>query len=97
MVGGGIGKVGIVFGFMVKDRRDCIKDVFDVLRKYEARTCSIMSCYANAPDGYRFIQIRAFNINRERLEEMKKELQTHARLLYMVDRRKNTRRVYESP
>lgn len=95
VVGSGIGKVGILFGFVVKDQQDCIKELFDVIRKYDARTCSIMSCYANAPEGYRFIQIRAFNINRGKLEELKKELQTKARVVYLVDRREDRREVYE--
>jgi acetoin utilization protein AcuB len=94
--GSGIGKLGILFGFMVKDQPDCIKDLFDVIRKYDARTCSIMSCYANAPEGYRYIQIRAFNVNRRKLDELKKELQEKAKVLYIVDRRENTREVYET-
>jgi acetoin utilization protein AcuB len=95
VVGSGIGKMGILFGFIVEDRPDCIKDLYDVIRTYDARACSIMSCYANAPEGCRYLQIRAFNIDRRKLEELKKELQTKARLLYLVDRRENKREVYE--
>ncbi len=89
----GIGKVGILFGFMVKDQPNCVGYLYDVIRKYDARCCSIMSCYANAPEGYRYVQIRAFNIDRGKLEDIKKELQEKAKVLYIVDRRENKREV----
>ncbi|MDQ7785005.1 MAG: CBS and ACT domain-containing protein [Desulfomonilaceae bacterium] len=95
VVGSSIGKLGILCGFLVKDEPDTISDLFQVMRRYDARACSIMSCYANAPEGYRYLQIRAFHIDRRRLPQMKKELETKAKVLFIVDRRENTREVYE--
>lgn len=95
VVGSGTGKLGILFGFLVRDRPDCITDLYNVIRKYDARACSIMSCYANAPEGYRYLQIRAFNINRRRLEELKSELRKTAKLLFIVDRKEGKREVFD--
>ena len=97
VAGSSIGKLGILCGFMVKDEPDTIRDLFDILRKYDARACSIMSCYANAPQGYRYLQIRAFHIDRRMMDQMRKELETKARVLFIVDRREDKREVYEGP
>jgi len=97
VAGSSIGKLGILCGFMVKDEPDTMRHLFDILRKYDARACSIMSCYANAPEGYRYVQIRAFHIDRRTLEQMKKELQTRAKLVFILDRREDKREVYADP
>jgi acetoin utilization protein AcuB len=96
VVASGTGKLGILFGFIVKDEPDCISELYDVIRKYDARACSIMSCYANAPEGYRYLQIRAFNINRRKLDNLKQELKDRADVLFIVDRREGTREVFSS-
>ena len=85
---------GLQLGFLVEDRPGSIKEVTDVIRKYRARLVSIVSSYEKAPDGFRYLHIRTFNINREKLPEMKQELKKTARMLYMVDLREGTRETY---
>jgi acetoin utilization protein AcuB len=92
----GIPKRGLQLGFLVKDVPGSIKEVTDVIRKFRARLVSIVSTYEKAPDGYRYLHIRTFNVNREKLPEMKEELKEKARLLYMVDLRDGVRESYAS-
>jgi len=91
----GLTRRGIQFGFLVEDKPGSIKQITDIIRKYEARLVSIMSSYEKAPEGYRYLYVRAFNVSREHLEELKMELREKARMLYMVDLRDNTREIYE--
>ncbi len=66
-----------------------------MLRKYNARLVSIMSSYEKAPEGHRHVFVRAFNLDRETLPQLKAELQEKGKMLYMVDHRDNKREVYE--
>lgn len=90
----GLTKRGVQFGFMLGDRPGSIKEVTDIIRAYHARLVSIMTTYAKAPQGSRFCYIRAFNVNRERLQELKEELAKKAKLLYVIDIRDNVRETY---
>ena len=88
-------KRGIQFAFQVEDRPGCIKELESILRKYGGRVRSIMSTYADTPEGYRKVYIRMYGINREKLPQLKDELREKAELIYMVDHRKNIRETYQ--
>jgi acetoin utilization protein AcuB len=92
----GFPKRGILFGFLLDDRPGSIKEVTDILRKYNARLLSIMATYARAPEGSRYVYIRAHRIDRLTLPDLKKELADAAKLLYMVDLRDGKRETYAS-
>lgn len=92
----GIINKGIQFGLLVEDRPGSIKEVTDVIRNYKARLVSILTTYDKAPDGYRCLYIRVFQVNREKLPQLKEELAKTARLLYMVDLRDGNRETYAS-
>lgn len=87
-------KQGLMFGFLIQDRPGSIKDITDVMRKYEARIVSILSSYDRAPDDHRFVYIRLFDIDRFGLEDMKDELKQRAKVLYFIDQRENIREIY---
>jgi len=53
-----------------------------------------LSSYELAPEGYRNVYIRAFNIDREKLLSLKEELKQKAKMLYVVDHRENIREIY---
>ncbi|MGO9568776.1 MAG: CBS and ACT domain-containing protein [Desulfomonilaceae bacterium] len=91
----GLSKTGVQFGFLLEDRPGSIKEVTDIIRHYDGRLASILSSYEKAPDGYRHVYIRAFNIDRVTLPELLEELKSKVRLLYMVDRRDAKREIYE--
>jgi acetoin utilization protein AcuB len=90
----GIEKRGIEFAFQLEDRPGSIKEVTDVIRKYGGRMASILSAYEGAPEGYRKVYIRMYNVDRARLMQIKQELAGTAPMLYMVDHRENRREIY---
>lgn len=92
----GLKKKGVQFGFMLEDRPGSIKEVTDIIRKFHCRLVSIMTTYEKAPHGYRFAYIRAFNVNRDKLADLKKELNDAAKLLYTVDLKEGVRETYAS-
>ncbi|MBI5570027.1 MAG: CBS domain-containing protein [Desulfomonile tiedjei] len=91
----GLAKRGVLFGFLLEDRPGSIKDVTDLIRKYNARLVSILTSYEKAPEGYRYVYIRAHDVNRETLPQLEQELKQTAKLLYKVDHRANTRAFYD--
>lgn len=90
----GLSHRGVQFGFVLEDRPGSIKEVTDVIRSYGARLVSILSSYELAPEGHRNVYIRAFNIDREKLVNLKNELKKQAKMLYVVDHRENLREIY---
>jgi acetoin utilization protein AcuB len=91
----GLKKRGVQFGFLLEDRPGSIKEVTDVIRKYGARLVSILSSYENAPEGQRYVYVRAFHIDRNALPVLEQELKEKVKLLYMVDHREDNRVIYE--
>jgi acetoin utilization protein AcuB len=91
----GLSHRGFQFGFLMEDNPGSIKVVTDIIRKYGARLCSILSSYEKAPQGFRNVYIRAFDVEREKVADLEAELKSNAKMLYMVDHRENTRKIYE--
>jgi acetoin utilization protein AcuB len=71
-----------------------ITKIEDIIRSYGGRIVSMLSSYEGDTNGLRKIYIRARNLNHLELEQLKKEIQRKAVLLYMVDHRENKREVY---
>ncbi len=92
----GLTKRGLQFGFLLEDSPGSIKEVTDIIRKYNGRLVSILSSYEKAPEGLRNVYIRSFDIDRDSLPRLKEELKAAAKMLYMVDHRENKREIYES-
>ena len=90
----GVGTKGIQFAFLLEDSPGSIKTVADIIRKYSGRIVSILTSYDNAPQGYRKVYIRMYDIDRTEIEKLKGELREKATLLYMVDHQKNKREIY---
>lgn len=88
-------KKGMHFSFKAEDRRGSIKELTDIIRNYNGRLLSILSSYENAQEGYRNVYIEAYQIDREKISQLKKELREKATMLYFVDKRGNIREVYE--
>lgn len=90
----GLSKRGIQFAFQLEDRPGSIKETADIIRKYGGRVISILSHCGRVPVGYRKVYIRAYGIERSKLEQLKEELKGSLDLLYMVDHRENRREIY---
>jgi len=91
----GLTKRGLQFGFLLEDSPGSIKEVTDIIRKYDGRLVSILSSYEKAPEGLRYVYVRSFDIDRDVLPRLKEELKAAAKMLYMVDHRENKREIYE--
>jgi len=91
----GLSKRGIQFAFRIADRSGSIKELTDIVRNYNGRIAAILSSYERAPEGFRNVYIRVYDIDREKLAPLQAELKAKAAMLYMVDYRENTRVVYE--
>jgi acetoin utilization protein AcuB len=90
----GLGRKGVQFAFWVADRPGAIKELTDSLRHFGGRIASILSTYEGALPGFRKVYLRAYNIDRDKLPQLFKELQAKATMIYFVDRRKNLREIY---
>jgi len=88
---------GFLFGFELEDRPGSIQEVTDILRNYGQRLVSIVGTYEGAAEGYRAVSIRVFDVDRNTLPQLEKDLQAIARLLYIFDMRHNTRKYFPIP
>jgi acetoin utilization protein AcuB len=90
----GVGKRGVQFAFQLEDRAGSIREVTDIIRSYGGRMVSILSSQEHAPAGYRHVYIRAYEVDRDKMQQLQKELKTKAIMLYMVDHRANRREIF---
>ena len=90
----GVGKKGVQFAFLLEDRPGSIKDVADVIRAYGGRMASILSSYEKVPEGHRYVYIRMYDVDREKMPQLKEELKKKAKVLYIVDSRENKREIF---
>ena len=90
----GVGKKGVQFAFLLEDRPGSIKDVADVIRAYGGRMASILSSYEKAPEGHRYVYIRMYDVEREKMPQLKEDLKKKAKVLYIVDSRDDKREIF---
>ena len=90
----GVKRRGIHLAFEVEDRPGSIKDLADIIRRYGGRMASILSSYDRAPQGFRHVYIRAYQVDRDKTDAMIEELQAAAKLRYMVDHREKRREIF---
>ena len=87
----GYGKQGLQLAFQVEDRPGSIKEITDIIREYNGRLASILTSTTRAPDGYRFLYVRVFDLDRSKVQSLINDLKDTTTLLYMVDHRENKR------
>jgi acetoin utilization protein AcuB len=92
----GVGKKGVQFAFLLEDRPGSIKEVTDIIRSYGGRMASILSSYEKAPEGHRYVYIRMYDVDREKIAQLKEDLKKKAKMLYVVDNRENKREIFLS-
>jgi acetoin utilization protein AcuB len=90
----GVGKKGVQFAFLLEDRPGSIKEVADVIRSYGGRMASILSSYEKAPEGHRYVYIRMYEVDREKMPQLREDLKKKAKVLYIVDSRENKREIF---
>jgi acetoin utilization protein AcuB len=92
----GLGDRGIQIGVRVEDRPGSIKEIREVIREFEGRTSSILCSGEDVPPGYQNVYFRVYQIVRKDLPSLLEAIGEKGKLLYMVDHRNDTRKVYES-
>jgi len=85
----------IDFGFQVQDYPGSIKEITDIVRSYNGRIASILISYDNAPAGFRNVCLSVYQIERNRLENLKEALFEETKVLYMLDYLEKNREIYE--
>jgi len=55
---------------------------------------SILSSYEKAPEHQRYVYIRMYDVDREKMPQLKEELKKKAKVLYIVDSRDNKREIF---
>lgn len=92
----GLGKKGIQVAIRIKDIPGPIKEIRELIRKYSGRTAGILTCTENAPTGYLHTYFRIYNIPRDNVSSLLKEMESVGTLLYIVDHRDNKRTVFDN-
>ena len=90
----GLKKKGVQFAFELEDRSGSISEVADIIRNYGGNMACILTSYDRVRKGHRKVYIRAYGIDRPKLQQLKEKLKEAADLLYMVDFRENEREIY---
>jgi len=85
---------GMQFALQIEDKPGAIKTCTDVLVHFGGRIASVLSSYEHAPQGYRRVYLRTYNIDRGRMAEIKQALSEKATLLYIIDHRENKREIF---
>ena len=91
----GLGKKGVQLAVRVKDMPGPIKEIRELVRKYNARTASILSSVDTAPAGHINLYFRIYQIDRDKLPSLIKEIEEKGTMLYVVDHRTNKRTLYQ--
>lgn len=90
----GLEKRGISFAFEIQDSPGSIKEVTDVIREFGGRLMSVMTSYERARPGHRLLYVRAYALDREKIDQLLATLREKSVPLYMVDHRADTRQEF---
>ncbi|WP_218187962.1 hypothetical protein [Desulfosarcina cetonica] len=91
----GLKKRGFQIALVLEDTPGSIMEIVNVIRQFGGRMASILSTYERAPNGYRNVYLRFYEVSRDRIEEMLDVLRQKAKLRYLVDHRENRRIVFD--
>jgi acetoin utilization protein AcuB len=92
----GLKKRGFHLAFILEDTPGSIMEIVNVVRSFGGRMASILSTYERAPDGYRNVYLRFYDVSRDRIDEMLIRLKEMANLRYLVDHRENRRTLFDN-
>lgn len=90
----GLGKKGVQIAVQLKDIPGAIKEVRELIRKYDGRTASILTSSENTPDEKLNVYFRIYQVEKTKLQALVKEIQEKGTMLYLVDHRDGARTIY---
>ncbi|MDY0221389.1 MAG: CBS and ACT domain-containing protein [Desulfobacterium sp.] len=88
-------KDSIQVGVVIRDTRNVIGEINELILYYGGRIISMLTSDDNMPRGYRKVFIRLGGIGRVRLQSIIDELETKGELIYVIDHHDNIRMVYK--
>jgi len=91
----GMGKKGVQIAIQLEDKPGMIDEVREIIRKYNGRTVSILSSGEDSPHGYRNVYFRIYQMNRQFLDSMIKDIEPKGTMLFFVDHREGKRKIYD--
>lgn len=86
---------GFQIAFQTKDSPGSIKELADIIRKYNGRMVSILTSYDNVKEGERKVYFRLYGVDRSDFADMQNELSAKATLRYFVDHKMNERLIFQ--
>jgi acetoin utilization protein AcuB len=92
----GLSQRGVLFGFLLKDTPGSIREITDPIREQGGRLASIVSTYESAPEGSRYVYIRAFDLTPEAISHLQKEYLAKGVILFKVDLSNNDREFFDN-
>jgi acetoin utilization protein AcuB len=90
-----MGTQGVQFAFHAPDRPGILRELAEIIRGHGGRAASILTSRENAPEGFRNVYIRTFNLNSATIPQLIEELSEKATLLYVVDHESGKREIFE--
>ena len=78
----------------LKDIPGAIKEVRELIRKYDGRTASILTSSENIPEGKLNVYFRIYQVEKAKLQALVKDIQEKGTMLYLVDHRDGKRKIY---
>lgn len=92
----GLRKRGFHLALVLEDTPGSIMEIVNVVREFGGRMASILSTYERAPEGYRNVYLRFYDVSREKIADMLQILKGKAKLRYLVDHRENRRTLFDN-
>ncbi len=88
-------KNSVQVGVVIKDTRNAIQEIDELLEHHGGRIISILTSDDNMPRGYRKVFVRLGGIDRIKLESIIDDIQTKGELIYVIDHHDNIRMVFK--
>ncbi len=86
---------GFQIAFQTTDEPGSIKELSDIIQKYNGRMVSLLTSYDNVKEGDRKVYFRFYGVAHSDLVDMQNELSAKAALLYFVDNLMNERFIFQ--
>ena len=87
-------KMGYHFGFRVEDKPGSVAAIVKVMREHGCRVASILGSYENAPDNFRNVYVRVYDVEPEEYSSLLEELKRTTKVRYVVDFILNKREIF---
>ena len=92
----GMDKIGYQFAFSLIDKPGAVQELIEIIKNFNGRIASVLSCYTKASAGFRNIYMRIYDVKDEMFPKLLARLQEKTTVLYYVDYINNTRTIFDN-